>query len=364
MDIQERVKRYKALEDYRKRPLIVFATSTRGNAQGRMAADSVREFIDQIEEIPKEVSSVDVMINSMGGDGLTAWKLMATLRERFKDITVLVPFVAFSAATLFALGADEIVLHPFASLGPIDPQITENKPDGTKRQFAFEDMGAFLNFLKKDAEITDETLVTQIVDKLFSTVDPLTVGAAKRASELAEQMGERLLLTHVEDKTKAKQIAVNLNKSFFAHGDAVTKSRAKNLELKISEPDPELDTLLWEAFLAIEDYMELRTPFNPHACFLSDKEAAASIAATAPLNLPPNIPTQMAQQVWNAEINKALTSANNPGKEVGYSVVNAIIESSRISSEFRTSGKISAVRMPTGEVKVSIVNLEAHWKRV
>ena len=56
-----------------------------------------------------------------------------------------------------------------------------------------------------------------MVEKLFSVVDPVHVGAAKRASELSSSVGERLLLMHMatsEEKPKAKQIAENLNKSF------------------------------------------------------------------------------------------------------------------------------------------------------
>lgn len=81
-----------------------------------MASDAAREFIDQINSIT-ESSEVDIMIHSFGGDALAAWKLMSLIRERFEKVHVLVPYMAFSAATLFALGADEIVMHPYASIG-------------------------------------------------------------------------------------------------------------------------------------------------------------------------------------------------------------------------------------------------------
>jgi ClpP class serine protease len=153
MNIEERINRYKQIEDVRRRPLIVYATSTRFGVRAQMARDAVREFIDQIDAIPNSEESVDVLIHSPGGDGLTAWKLMSLLRERFKSIGVLVPFEAFSAATIFALGADEIVMHPHASLGPIDPQITTKSPDGKQMQFSYEDLGAFLRFLRQEAAL-------------------------------------------------------------------------------------------------------------------------------------------------------------------------------------------------------------------
>ncbi|MEW6363236.1 MAG: hypothetical protein AB1714_01210 [Acidobacteriota bacterium] len=364
MKIEERIQRYTAIEDYRKRPLIVYATSTRAGVRAAMAGDAVREFIDQVEAIPLGIDAIDVLINSMGGDALTAWKLMATLRERFVKIGVLVPFAAFSAATVFSLGADEIVMHPYASLGPIDPQIAVRLPDGTARQFAYEDMGAFLSFLHHDVRLTEQQHVTTVVEKLFSAMDPLIVGAAKRASELSAEVGERLLSTHLDDDRKARQIALNLNKSFFAHGDAVTRKRARKLDLQVAGPDPVLEKLLWDAYLGIEDYMELRIPFNPLALFLSDPRAAASLTPSAPLLLPANTPPQVAEQVWNAAVNRALQNSQCSGVEVAYSIVNAIIEGPRVAAEFRSSGKVSAARLPSGEIRLSMTDEEARWRRI
>ncbi|MCP4422467.1 MAG: hypothetical protein GY805_38140 [Chloroflexi bacterium] len=154
MDISQRILIYKKIEDYRQKPLIVYSTSTRGGLNSMMAADAVRPLIDQIDKIADK-DAVDILIHSSGGDSLTAWKLMSVLREQFKEVNVLVPFMAFSAATIFALGADEIVMHPHASLGPIDPQITV-RDEGKQRQFAYEDVGAFLRFLKDEIGITEQ----------------------------------------------------------------------------------------------------------------------------------------------------------------------------------------------------------------
>ena len=65
------------------------------------------------------------------------------------------PFHAFSAATLMAAGCDEIFLHPWATLGPVDPQLIVNNKDGTQ-QFAYEDVSAYTNFLKEETGITEQ----------------------------------------------------------------------------------------------------------------------------------------------------------------------------------------------------------------
>ncbi len=365
MDIKERQFRYKAIEDYRNRPLIVYATSTRRGVPAQMASDAVREFIDQIDTLTNE-SAIDVLIHSTGGDALTAWKLMSILRERFVTVSVLVPFTAFSAATLFALGADEIIMHPHSSLGPIDPQITIQQADGSARHFAYEDVGAFIRFLGNDAKIVNEAHISTIVEKLFSVVDPVNVGAAKRASELSSSVGERLLrmhMTRAEDKTRARQIAENLNKSFFAHGDAVSRTRAIELQLKIAPSDKKLEKLMWEAYLGLESYMELRKPFNPLQHFLGNDAGAASLKPPAPLVLPPNSPQPLVQQVWQAAAQQALQGLSNSAIEIDYQLVNALIESTRAASEFRTVGKISATRNIKGEIQLSAIDLSSGWNK-
>lgn len=362
MVIAERVKNYAAIESLRTRPLVVYATSTRNGVPAQMAGDVVREFVDQIEAI-KEGVSIDVLIHSTGGDALTAWKLMSMLRERFSSVSVLVPYMAFSAATIFALGADEIVMHPHASLGPIDPQITLRLPDGNSRRFSFEDVGAFLRFVTDEVKVSEQSCLSTIVDKLFTVVDPVSIGGAKRASELSTDVGERLLRMHMKDGGSTRKIAEALNKSFFAHGDAVSRSRARELKLAIAKDDPALEALIWQAHLALEMYMQARTPFNPLQHFLANGGEAV-LRAKSPLILPSNTPPQLFNQVWSQVVQEAVNAMAQPALEVPYDLVNAVVESSKLASEFRTKGAISATRIAGGEIKLTATDREAKWSPV
>lgn len=366
MEIQKRIEQYKAIEEARGRPLIVYATSTRANASAQMAGDAIREFIDQIDAI-NSTDAVDVLIHSTGGDGLTAWKLMSVLRSKFDEVGVLVPFQAFSAATIFALGANEIVMHPHASLGPIDPQITVRNSDGTTLQFAYEDVGAFLQFMVEEGKLTEQAYVSSVLEKLLSTVNPLSVGAAKRASDLSSDVGARLLTMHMssaEEKPRVTDIAKDLNKSFFAHGDAIPRDRARDLGLKIANSDEEMEALIWQAYLGIESFMELRQPYNDLDIFLSDKNAADSLKPLAPLQLPANAPQAVQQQAWNAVAQTAITAAQQAGHEVPYSTVQAVIESPRCASEYRTDGTVGAVRVAGGQIQISKTQLKSCWRAV
>jgi ClpP class serine protease len=90
-----------------------------------MAMDVVRLFYEHLRALPArqggEHRKIDLFLHSNGGDGVVPWRLVTLIREYCDEFAVLVPFRAFSAATLTAMGANEIVMHPLGMLGPIDP---------------------------------------------------------------------------------------------------------------------------------------------------------------------------------------------------------------------------------------------------
>ena len=157
MSLSKRIQLYKKIEQERGRPLIAYVTSQRANASGQMGADVVPEICDQVLALPQKTQAVDILIVSSGGDPMVAWRTISVLREKVKTIGVLIPQSAYSAATLLALGADEIVMHPCGNLGPLDPQITINHRDAKGNneaiQYSAEDLLAFLNFAKKEVGI-------------------------------------------------------------------------------------------------------------------------------------------------------------------------------------------------------------------
>jgi hypothetical protein len=322
--------------------------------------DAVSQVVEQIRAIGKE-HAIDVLIHSYGGDPLAAWRIMSTLRESFAKVSVLVPFSAFSAATLLALGADEIVMHPFAALGPIDPQIQARTPKG-EIQFAYEDVGAFLKFVKEHVGLTEQAFLMPIMDKLFSMAEPLTIGAAQRASDLSSEIGERMLRMHMKkekDLGRAKEIARNLNRSFLNHGDAVSRQRAKELKLQIADSDPQLEDLIWRAYAELDAVMELNTPFNHLAVFLGDQAAAATLTPMPSIQLPANTPPQVQNQVWTTVIQQALQQVGTT-PEVPYEIVIAMVESTRRSTAKVLKGKVTAIRQGL-EIKVAPWELCHGW---
>jgi hypothetical protein len=346
MGFVERKKFYQELEAYRKHPVISYVTSSRQNAGGSIAADAVRQFIKQLELFNDKPKEIDLLINSHGGDGLTSWRIITLLREYLgKDgkITCLVPFHAFSAATLMAVGCDEIFLHPWASLGPVDPQITVNNKDGTQ-QFAYEDVSAYTNFLREEAGITEQKEKVELLSQLVNQIAPSVIGGAKRASMQSITMAEKLLKLHMtgNEAQNAEVIAKKLSKNYFSHGHAVTKTEAKELGLKIADDDPEIERIIWSIYTDFENEMKMCEPFNPNDEYFSAPETAYMLEPPAVVNFPSGFDPQMAQQIFNNIITQSIKN----GISVDYRLFHAAIESINHSEIFVSKGKIMGTRLP------------------
>lgn len=364
MNLVARLELYKAFEKKRGRPLIVYVTSQRSGAIGSMAGDAIDEFIEQIEKLPTSCDSVDLLVESTGGDGLTAWRIMSLLRAKVKNVSVVVPHSAFSAATILALGGDEILMGRYGCLGPIDPQILVTNKDGTRKAFAYEDVVSFLEFVRKDAGLTEQNHVAEAFKMLCSTVEPPTLGLAKRASSQSVFIGEKLLRMHMTDgegKTKASSIAGNLNKSYFNHGHALHRGQAQEIGLKIKVPDQQEEEIMWKIHKSFEVELNSRKPYNPISEFLSHKDASPYLISPPPLNIPSNVPQNVALQIITNHIQQQLSFVP---PDVVKELKIAFVESLRSASECILRQKILLQRMPDLGFVAHAVVLDSGWRVV
>lgn len=88
---------------------------------GPIFAYSVHYFEELLFDASRE-QPLHLLLWSPGGDGEIAVRLVRSAQARCSELTVIVPDIAKSAATILALGADQILMGPASDLGPIDPQ--------------------------------------------------------------------------------------------------------------------------------------------------------------------------------------------------------------------------------------------------
>lgn len=260
MNYSERKKLIENIEKITKKPLLTYVTTIRQDLNVQMATDVIGEFIKQINLIDEKYREISLLIISNGGDPIVSYRIISLLRERFDKITVIIPYVAYSAATLLALGADEIIMHPYGNLGPIDPQININLSNGQK-VISYNDLVKYIEFIKETSE-SDEILKNAI-NKLTDEISPSVIGTVKRSYQLGLDLGEKLLSTHMNDKEEIKRISKTLNTNFYNHGFPLGKKDSKNLGLNIINIDKELENLIWTLTEIYLKDLKFNVPFNP-----------------------------------------------------------------------------------------------------
>lgn len=331
-----------------------------------MARDSVPPFLDQLEALPSNVESLDLMIVSTGGDPTVAWQIVSLIRERVSRFSVLIPEAAFSAATLIALGADEIVMHPNGNLGPVDPQLRSVRrgPDGREHviHFGSEDLRAYLEFAKESVGISDQSELATVFDRFCQEVGSVTIGSAARGARLSIAMCEQLLKMHmVKDQAQqALVIAEGLNKNFFHHGYPVSRREAREIGLKVATSNTDLEALVWKTWTSIEADLGFRQGFSPMALLRETEESAPLFAPVTSVTVPPGTPESLAQQVYAQVLEQAACKV----PPVPYRTVHGIVESPRHSCHCVRDGLIFGFRALTLGVVYNDVEVESGWRAV
>lgn len=366
MAYAERLDLYKQIEEIRQRPLIVYVTSSRPNANATMAGDVIPSFVKQFFAIPDSAKELDILIVSNGGDAVVPWRIMSMIRERCERVGVLIPFAAYSAATVLALGADEIIMHPYANLGPVDPQLTYRRAIPSKNggqelisgMFGSEDLRNFFEFVHHDVKITDQQHLARAFELLANEVGAIQIGSAKRAMQLALSMGERLLSLHLKDTSQAKAITTALNSSFYHHGYPLSLTEAQKIGLPVQKAEGDLKKCMWAIWESIEDEMQCNTPFDPLSLILSNENASKKLGPVTQANIPSNLPPQVAQQVLQQILQQTKPTE---APVVEYELFQATVESVRCRSEFRTKGKLTAMRQLDMNLAINNVILSQQW---
>ena len=359
MNYKIRVKLFKEISGIRERPLISYITSFRQNASASIASDVIPEFLKQLQSLPKDNPNIDLLVISYGGDPTVSYRIITILRERYKKIGVLLPFAAYSAATLISLGADEILMHPFSNLGPVDPQLSYKKNNDENINFGSEDLRKFIEFVRQDVGLTDQEQMQKSFEMVCSEVGAIPIGIAKRSSQLALSMGEKLLSTHLSDNNKAKTITETLNKSFYHHGYPLGRTEALKIGLSVAKPPKNLEDLLWQVYLSYEEEMKLNEPFVPFQVILNDPKTSDLLAPTKQIQIPNNLPEDLRTQVYKQVLQNIEIKEIPP---IDYELFQAALESEFCKSEFRTSGKIFANKLPDNNIALNIIPTFSGWK--
>src|SRR6266508_4409352 len=104
------------------RPVIAYYTDWLGG--GGPETSIILADMQGMMEVCKGIAGpkLDLILHSPGGDAEATASIVSYLRKKYTDIRVFVPLAAMSAATMWALAGNKIVMGKHSQLGPIDPQ--------------------------------------------------------------------------------------------------------------------------------------------------------------------------------------------------------------------------------------------------
>lgn len=291
--MEERYKLIEALEKLRDSKVITYVTSDRQPPfNARIANDIIRIFHDHLNKIG-HVNKIDLFIFSLGGDTMTPWRLVNLIREYCDNFAVLVPYKAHSAATLTALGADEIVMGTMGELTPIDPTIgtpfnpphPENPNEG-KVEIGVEDVMGYINLAREKIGITDQDNLVKIYEKLCDRIHPLAVGGVHRSHALIRLLASKMLKMHMKEKTQVQSVPTIVDylvEKLYYHNYLISRNEVEDLGLKLLKPPIELENAMWNLYLSYEEELQLGKLFNPQDYLKGGESESMEIDATIAL---------------------------------------------------------------------------------
>lgn len=251
---------YKEIEEYRGRPLLVYATkfldSLPQGVPNFIDLSDVDGFTDLINSV-KDSKKVDILLHSPGGRPDATERIIGILRDKFDEINFLIPHSAYSAATMMALSGDTIILHSSATLGPIDPQINGIPARSIKRGFE--------KAKERIAKEGPESLPAYIplIEKYSLDLLELCEDSEKLSKELVSTWLKNYMFKgekNVERKIKKAVIYFSDYDKHLMHSRPLSLDKLACLNLKIEFADDTLQDLLWEAYILLNGFFNV-SPF-------------------------------------------------------------------------------------------------------
>ncbi|MFH0796745.1 MAG: hypothetical protein V2A65_06780 [Candidatus Omnitrophota bacterium] len=261
------------IEGLRKSRVITYLTSDRqGPVNARIAMDIVPIISKQLRAIGK-TQSIDLFLYSAGGDTMVPWRLVSMIREYCDKFSVLIPYKAHSAATMIALGADEIMMSDLSEISPIDPSTANvfNPPDPQNPQnripISVEDVMAYFDLAKNKFGIKNDEDLSRIFNKFVDSnpqIHPLALGNVNRTHNLIRILAKRLLKSHKMSmkEDEIEKIVDYFTEKLYSHQYFIGRKEAKeDLGLKnvvfADDPLSQAMTGLYEEYVKEMDLDKL-----------------------------------------------------------------------------------------------------------
>lgn len=280
----ERAAIIRQIQQRRSSVVISIVTSDRPGLSAQLDSQMIRHVFDLTKEAIEaaQPKCLDLFFYSRGGDSDVPWALMSMLREIAgdRDIDVLIPYRAHSAATIAALGADEIIMGPKAELGPIDTTMFSpyNPPDPKTNQplpVSVEDVMGYFSLLERIGCTGSDSKI-QGLREFTQKVHPYALGMVQRLEDQTKLVAGQLLANRrapfpdPENRAIVDAVAKRIN----SHNHSISRTEAtRHIGLRnvVKAEDANIEKEIWQLFILYEKKFELAKHFNPEEEFFADQ---------------------------------------------------------------------------------------------
>jgi hypothetical protein len=203
-------------------------------------------------------SNVVLILVTQGGDADSAYRIARCLQNGYGHFTLYVSGYCKSAGTLIATGAHELVMSEYGELGPLDVQMSKRdelweSQSGlavqdtltTLEHHALETFVHVLLSLKqgsggavslKMATEIATSMTSGLFAPIYGQIDPLHVGEAGRAMNIASQYGGRLFAS---GKNIGDEALSHIISGYPSHEFVIDREEASGLFYSVRAPTQE-----------------------------------------------------------------------------------------------------------------------------
>lgn len=215
------------------------------NPRGAVCHNDVIALYDILQRLGQH-RTLHLFIKSDGGNGQAALRMVNLLRQNAQRLIALVPLECASAATMLALGMDEIHMGPMAYLTAVDTSLTHDLSpvdrDNDRVSVSLDELTRVIRLWRAEKSESLENPYKS----LFQYVHPLVIGAVDRAESLSIMLCKELLSYHIQDEATVNTIAETLNAKYPSHSYPILFEEAQRAGLQVHHMQPEVNTLLLE----------------------------------------------------------------------------------------------------------------------
>jgi hypothetical protein len=251
-----------AIEQKRGTRVICLVYHESGSFPPALAYPVIPIFENILSETGK-VPKLDLLLRTTGGMTEIPWRIISVLREFTDELGVIVSKIALSAGCHIAMGADDLVMGPFSTLGSVDPtrqhQLLPQDPK-TKEPIptSVQDLKHCIQFVREQlGDSYPQQDLAMIISELFKYINPLALGALEQSYNLSRLITKKVLMTHKNPLPEAQvtKIVDILSGLYFSHSFLISRAEVEtDLGLKVTRPDAQLLKLIgdYENYYASE----------------------------------------------------------------------------------------------------------------